>query len=319
MSKMPMVAPIYLPGQEPLPPGVSEADREQIKQMTKYQNYTSMAMESCVTKAVLSGVLGFGLGAFFAMMSASFAIDDPLRQTMADRAAMEHAKRLEETAKKEGKAMPEASAKRAPDGPAIKTASVGPATDRHPASSGASTSANPPGASAPKSGILSRLPGAGAFKDLPPPPPQLPEVNTMQSTKQYFIQTGKSMYSSGRGFGKVGALYSGIECVIEGYRAKNDIVNPVVAGLCTGGILARNSGPQAAVGGAVAFAAFSGVIDLLYVPRLIQHSSRDTRGAIACRTIPRSALCVYLLYILQCPTVHTRDTDPLACLRSCGR
>ena len=46
------------------------------------------------------------------------------------------------------------------------------------------------------------------------------------------------------------------------YRAKNDIANSVAAGFIAGGILARNSGPQAAFGGGVAFAAFSAAIDL---------------------------------------------------------
>jgi len=45
------------------------------------------------------------------------------------------------------------------------------------------------------------------------------------------------------------------------YRAKNDIINPVAAGFVAGGILARNSGPKAAFGGGLAFAAFSGAID----------------------------------------------------------
>lgn len=67
--------------------------------------------------------------------------------------------------------------------------------------------------------------------------------------------------------GKVGrmadeALFAGIECVIESYRAKNDMVNPVAAGFVAGGVLARNAGPKAVLGGGVAFAAFSAAIDL---------------------------------------------------------
>ncbi|KAJ2973173.1 hypothetical protein NUW54_g12112 [Trametes sanguinea] len=46
------------------------------------------------------------------------------------------------------------------------------------------------------------------------------------------------------------------------YRAKNDMVNPVAAGFVAGGILARNAGPKAVVGGGLAFAAFSAAIDL---------------------------------------------------------
>ncbi|KZS87216.1 Tim17-domain-containing protein [Sistotremastrum niveocremeum HHB9708] len=80
--------------------------------------------------------------------------------------------------------------------------------------------------------------------------------------RDVFLEMGRGMYRSGKGFGKVGALFAGLECVVEGYRAKNDMINPVAAGFIAGGILARNSGPKAAAGGAVAFAAFSAVIDL---------------------------------------------------------
>ncbi len=51
------------------------------------------------------------------------------------------------------------------------------------------------------------------------------------------------------------------------YRAKNDIYNSVSAGFVSGGILARNAGPKAAVGGGLAFAAFSAAIDLLFLRR----------------------------------------------------
>ncbi|KAG8894113.1 Mitochondrial import inner membrane translocase subunit tim22, partial [Tulasnella sp. 403] len=78
----------------------------------------------------------------------------------------------------------------------------------------------------------------------------------------WFRDQGTKMWKSGKGFGKVGALYAGTECVIESYRAKNDITNAVAAGFVSGGILARNSGPRAALGGAMAFAAFSAAIDL---------------------------------------------------------
>lgn len=40
------------------------------------------------------------------------------------------------------------------------------------------------------------------------------------------------------------------------------MANPVAAGFLAGGILARNAGPKAAVGGGIAFAAFSAAIDL---------------------------------------------------------
>lgn len=40
------------------------------------------------------------------------------------------------------------------------------------------------------------------------------------------------------------------------------MVNPVAAGFVAGAVLARNSGPKAAFGGGIAFAAFSAAIDL---------------------------------------------------------
>jgi import inner membrane translocase subunit TIM22 len=40
-------------------------------------------------------------------------------------------------------------------------------------------------------------------------------LNTGQKAKEIFKDMGKGMYRSGKGFGKVGALFAGVECVIE--------------------------------------------------------------------------------------------------------
>ncbi len=72
---------------------------------------------------------------------------------------------------------------------------------------------------------------------------------------------GTRSFSTAKNFGTVGALFSGIECGIEGLRAKNDMANGVAAGCVTGAILARNAGPQAAAIGCAGFAAFSAAID----------------------------------------------------------
>ncbi|EED85330.1 predicted protein, partial [Postia placenta Mad-698-R] len=169
----PLVAPVFPAGKEPLPPGISEEERENFLQAKKYQDYMTMGMESCAAKTVIAGVGGFGIGAFFSLMSSSFAYEDPLLRG-------------------------------------------------HP------------------SGELSRT----------------------QKASEVFKEMGRGMWRSGKGFGKVGALFAGIECVIESYRAKNDMVNPVAAGFVAGGVLARNAGPKAVLGGGVAFAAFSAAIDL---------------------------------------------------------
>lgn len=139
-----MTAPIYLPGQEPVPPGWSEADRTQLQQMQYWQKTMSDAMMWCPTKCALSGAAGFALGGFFSLLSASLSVDDPLRRSN-----------------------------------------------------------------------LAAAQFAAQQKGLPVPP----DPTTMQQTKDFFRQTGRNMYSSGKGFGKVGALYSGIECCVEGVSA----------------------------------------------------------------------------------------------------
>ena len=93
-------------------------------------------------------------------------------------------------------------------------------------------------------------------KDMP-----LSSLPLKQQLKIGFKDMGTRSWSTARNFGKVGALYAGVECGIEGLRAKNDLANGVAAGCLTGGILARNAGPQAVAGGCVAFAAFSAAIE----------------------------------------------------------
>ncbi len=76
-----------------------------------------------------------------------------------------------------------------------------------------------------------------------------------------FRDMGTRSYSTAKNFAAVGALFSGIECGIEGLRARNDMANGVAAGCLTGAILARNAGPQGAAIGCAGFAAFSAAID----------------------------------------------------------
>ncbi|KAH6641485.1 Tim17/Tim22/Tim23/Pmp24 family-domain-containing protein [Chaetomium tenue] len=82
-----------------------------------------------------------------------------------------------------------------------------------------------------------------------------------QQVAHGFKDMGARSWSTAKNFGAVGALFSGIECGIEGLRAKNDLGNGVAAGCLTGAILARNGGPQASAVGCAGFAAFSAAID----------------------------------------------------------
>ncbi|KAI0910651.1 Tim17/Tim22/Tim23/Pmp24 family-domain-containing protein [Ustulina deusta] len=88
------------------------------------------------------------------------------------------------------------------------------------------------------------------------------ELPMREQLKVGFKDMGTRSYSTAKNFGKVGLMFSGIECGIEGFRAKNDLANGVAAGCLTGGILARSGGPTAVAGGCAAFAAFSAAIDV---------------------------------------------------------
>ncbi|ORX36003.1 Tim17/Tim22/Tim23/Pmp24 family-domain-containing protein [Kockovaella imperatae] len=166
-------APLFFPGNEPLPPGVLPEEVDAWRQAQVYQKWIGYIPESCPFKLAISGAMGFGLGGFFSLMQATFAYEDP----------------------------------------------------------------------------LSRASG------------KLANATLGTQAKVVFRDMGRNMWSSGRGFAKVGALYAGTECIIEGYRAKNDITNAVSAGFVSGAVLARNSGPKAMLGGGAAFAAFSYAID----------------------------------------------------------
>ncbi|KAG5220311.1 Mitochondrial import inner membrane translocase [Salix suchowensis] len=153
LTAYPGSAPIFTPGKEPLPPGFSEEDRAQLAQQQKWEGYAAMAMESCAVKTVLAGGAGFGIGAFFSLMSASFAYEDPLLRQQTQAGMKAH-----------------------------------------------------------------------------------------QKAREVMKEMGRGMWSSGKGFGKVGALFA------------------VSSGFLAGGVLARNSGPKAAFGGGLAFAAFSALL-----------------------------------------------------------
>lgn len=86
-------------------------------------------------------------------------------------------------------------------------------------------------------------------------------LSTREQLKLGFKDMGRSAWGSAKNFGYIGAIFSGTECAIEGFRAKSDIKNGVAAGCLTGGWLAKSAGPQAMALGCGGFAAFSAAID----------------------------------------------------------
>ena len=103
---------------------------------------------------------------------------------------------------------------------------------------------------------------------------QIKDIPMREQLRLGFKDMGRSAYSSAKNFGYIGAVFAGSECVIEGYRAKNDLANGVAAGCFTGAFLARSAGPQAMAVGCAGFAAFSAAIDA-YMRMPSENSASD--------------------------------------------
>ena len=55
---LPLVAPVFPAGMEPLPPGMTEEDRANFLQTKKYQDLMAAGMESCLAKTTIACVGG---------------------------------------------------------------------------------------------------------------------------------------------------------------------------------------------------------------------------------------------------------------------
>ena len=228
-------------------------------------------MESCVGKTVMAGVMGGGLGAMFGLFMASMRYDTPMGQPLATTNPSPVAAGAANTAVKDAAA---STAK--PSGTPITNAVKAAATN-----TAASSSTLPSAAASQAVGTSSA--SASATLSAPsvtsPLAPQISDLPLKQQLKHGLRDMYRSSVSSGKNFAKVGAIFSGTECAIEGLRAKNDLYNGVAGGCITGGVLARNAGPQAVVVGCAGFAVFSAAIDA-YMVSLISVLVRG-RGGLA--------------------------------------
>ncbi|XP_056638944.1 mitochondrial import inner membrane translocase subunit Tim22 isoform X2 [Diorhabda sublineata] len=82
-----------------------------------------------------------------------------------------------------------------------------------------------------------------------------------QTARQVFREMKTTTLGYAKNFALIGALFSGVECVIESTRGKSDWKNGTYAGAVTGGLIGLRAGVKAGVVGAMGFAAFSTVID----------------------------------------------------------
>lgn len=96
---------------------------------------------------------------------------------------------------------------------------------------------------------------------LSPQGQQITSLPVREQLKRGLKDMGAKSWSSAKNFAMIGGIYSGVECTIEGFRAKSDLKNSALAGCITGAGLAYKAGPQAVLLGCGGFAAFSTAID----------------------------------------------------------
>ncbi|KAH7135791.1 mitochondrial inner membrane translocase subunit Tim17/Tim22/Tim23/peroxisomal protein PMP24 [Dendryphion nanum] len=221
------------PGNPGMPPGLdpNAGMSEQERLMVKYMQ---SGMESCVGKTVMAGVMGGGLGAMFGLFMASMRYDTPMSQPLPVQT---------------------------PPAPAAKpTTTTTTPTPSAPITATTTTSSTV-SATATRPSVPTPSAPAATATLAPTATVPLTDLPLRQQLKHGLRDMYQSSKSSGKNFAKVGAIFSGTECAIEGLRAKNDLWNGVAGGCLTGGILARNAGPQAAAVGCAGFAVFSAAID----------------------------------------------------------
>ena len=72
---------------------------------------------------------------------------------------------------------------------------------------------------------------------------EVPTAPLREQMRQAFKATALKSKGWAKSFGILTALFGGIECVIEKYRAKHDVWNPVLSGCVVGATLAAKAGP----------------------------------------------------------------------------
>lgn len=93
------------------------------------------------------------------------------------------------------------------------------------------------------------------------PGPDEPKIPLRVQMIEGLKASGKAGASTARNFAAAGAVFSGVECVVEKYRGVSDLNNGLYAGCLTGGALAYKGGAVSTLLGCAGFAAFSAVID----------------------------------------------------------
>lgn len=117
-------------------------------------------------------------------------------------------------------------------------------------------------------GVMGLLMGVflGAMSDATPPVTliggkDVPQAPIREQMKVVFRSTGEKSIYWCKSFAFITGVFGGSECLVEKFRGKHDVWNPVMSGCVTGAALQAKAGPSAAAMGCGGFAAFSLVID----------------------------------------------------------
>jgi import inner membrane translocase subunit TIM22 len=90
---------------------------------------------------------------------------------------------------------------------------------------------------------------------------EVPQAPLREQTRAAFRSVVGKAGGWAKSFGVLSALFGSVECLIEKYRGKHDVWNPVVSGCVVGATLSASGGPAAACMGCGGFAGFSLIID----------------------------------------------------------
>ena len=95
---------------------------------------------------------------------------------------------------------------------------------------------------------------------------EVPQAPLREQVRSGFKSIAFKSRGWAKSFGILTALFGGVECLIEKYRAKHDVWNPVISGCAVGATLSAKGGPAAACLGCAGFAGFSIIVDKIMGP-----------------------------------------------------
>lgn len=95
---------------------------------------------------------------------------------------------------------------------------------------------------------------------------EVPQAPVREQLRSAYKSTVLKSAGWAKSFGVLTALFGGVDCIIEKYRGKHDVWNPVLSGCAVGGALSAKGGPAAACIGCMGFAGFSLVMDKIMGP-----------------------------------------------------